>query len=154
MMSGATFHFAHRILLLINPSKNKQESWQDERIHYSAKLWMQVKNTGDTKMSTSVTDCWRIFKIMIKYFWKAGVGILSLVSARKNSIIICLHVVILVVWKSPKLLHLSSALYSDRDGHFTASHRSFQRAWSYWLLNTALLRDWWCRCKLGLHNSC
>ncbi len=43
---------------------------------------------------------------------KAGVGSLFLVSLGKNSIITFQHIVVQVVWKNARLLHLSLALYS------------------------------------------
>ncbi len=62
---------------------------------------------------------------------------LFLASSGKNSIIPFQHIVIRVVWKSTtRLLHLSLALYSERQ---TLS----ESACSYWPLYTALLSIKW-----------
>ncbi len=65
----------------------------------------------------------------LSHLVKAEVSSLFLVSSGKNSIIIVQHIVIQLVWKNTRLLHLSLALYSVfKVETMTGSFRSFQRA--------------------------
>ncbi len=55
-------------------------------------------------------------------------GSLFLVSPGKNSTKTSQHIVIQVIWRNTRLLHLSLATYSDHDWDFSASRGLFQRA--------------------------
>ncbi len=76
---------------------------------------------------------WKKLLIKCIFFWshlvKAEVGSLFLMLSGKSSIIIVQHIVIQVVWKNTRLLHLCLALYSVfKMKTMTGSFRSFQRA--------------------------
>ncbi len=108
-----------------------------------------VKCTGLTKWYKQVN----IMNVNSEGF-KAEVGSLFFVSSGKNFIITFQHVVIQVVWKNTRLLHLSLALYSDfRKWRlwrtlFSQSQVISKGPFSYWPLHAALLSDRWHRHKL------
>ncbi len=58
---------------------------------------------------------------------------------QKNPIINFQHIVIQVVWKNTRLLHLSLALSSGCDGSFAQSGIISESAWSYRLLHPGFL---------------
>ncbi len=72
----------------------------------------------------------------------------------KNHIITFQHIVIQPVWENTRLLHLSLALFSDRDrALFGQLHVISRNRCSYWLLCAALLRDMWHHCELFVETS-
>ncbi len=58
------------------------------------------------------------------------------------------HFVIQMVWKNTTLLHLSLALYSERDRTFGQSQVFSESACSYWHLYAVLLSNRWRRYEL------
>ncbi len=76
---------------------------------------------------------WNSPIILIRVTWRKAIYLYFLVSSGKKPIISFQHIVIHVLWKNTRLLHLSLALYSDLDGIFSQSWVISERTCTYWL---------------------